>query len=196
MPVPIGPSAIGTEAGPVSSQGVAVSNPPSSMQLNLGATVWDASGPLRPVVLSETERRFRFNGLPQAVGAARRALREWEGHFEPDLFYDLSLCVSELVTKSVQHAEPTSGDEIELAVSRHHELVRAEVIERGRDVAVTQPVSMDGGDWGMFIVDRVADRWGVDRSIGTRLWCEIDVAGNGRARDELGMSGRPPSAFL
>ncbi|HEY5194074.1 MAG TPA: ATP-binding protein [Solirubrobacteraceae bacterium] len=149
-----------------------------------------------PLVLSETERRFRFSGLPQAVGAARRALREWDGYFEPNLFYDLSLCVSELVTKSVQRAEPASGDEIELAVLRNEHLVRAEIMEHRRDVVVTQPAAMDGGDWGMFIVDRVADRWGVDRSMGTRLWCEIDLAGQSRAHDELGMGGRLPSTSL
>lgn len=196
MPVPIGPSAISTEANTVPSQGATANKPPSQLHLNLGATVWDATGPLTPVLLSETERRFRFSGLPQAVGAARRALREWEGHFEPDLFYDLSLCVSELVTKSVQHTEPARGDEIELAVSRHDELVRAEVMEHRRDVVVTQPAAMDGGDWGMFIVDRVADRWGVDRSMGTLLWCEIDLAGDGRSRDGSAMGASPAAAFL
>lgn len=196
MSEPVGPSAISTEADPVSSQGVDASKAPSSPYLNLGATVWGTTGPLTPLVLSETERRFKFRGLPQAVGAARRALREWEGHFEPDLFYDLSLCVSELVTKSVQQAVPARGDEIELAVSRHNDLVRAEVMEHRRDVVVTQPGAMDGGDWGMFIVDRVADRWGVDRSMGTRLWCEIDLAGNGRSRDGLAMSGRSTASSL
>jgi serine/threonine-protein kinase RsbW len=177
---PVGPSPISTQADPLLSQ--AVEQAPSLPYLNLGASAWDASGPLTPIVLSETERRFRFRGLPQAVGAARRALREWEGHFEPELFYDLSLCVSELVTKSVQHALPGRDDEIELGVSRHDALVRAEVVERRQDVLVTQPAEMDGDDWGMFIVDRVADRWGVDRSAGTRVWCELDLAEDGRSR--------------
>ncbi len=168
----------------------------AASRLNLDAGAWGPSGPLTPLVLSETERRFRFSGLPQAVGAARRALREWDGYFEPDLFYDLSLCVSELVTKSVQRAKPASGDEIELAVLRHEHVVRAEIMERKRDVVVTQPASMDGGDWGMFIVDRVADRWGVDRAMGTRLWCEIDLAGAARAHGEL-IGGRTlPTALL
>ena len=49
---------------------------------------------------------------------------------------------------------------------------------------------MAGGDWGMFIVDRVADRWGVDHRAGTRVWCEIDLAGDGRSRAMLAAS--PP----
>jgi anti-sigma regulatory factor (Ser/Thr protein kinase) len=182
---PTDPSSMTAEAGLSPSSGSTINSPPALPRLNLAATAWDVSGPLTPVVLSETERRFKFRGLPQAVGAARRALREWERHFEPELFYDLSLCVSELVTKSVQRSAPASVDEIELAVSRRRELVRAEVLELRPDIAVTQPPAMDGGDWGMFIVDRVADRWGVDRSIGTRLWCEIDLASDRRSRDHL-----------
>lgn len=178
-----GPNAISTQAGVLRSDDS--DTVPSLPYLNLGASSWDAGGPLTPIVLSETERRFRFHGLPQAVGAARRALREWEGHFEPELFYDLSLCVSELVTKSVQHALPARDDEIELAVSRHEELVRAEVVEPRQDAIVAQPDAMDGEDWGMFIVDRVADRWGVARGVGTRLWCELDLAEDGRSRSGL-----------
>jgi anti-sigma regulatory factor (Ser/Thr protein kinase) len=142
-----------------------------------GLTGSEAAGLLTPVVLSETERRFRFRGLPQAIGAARRALREWERHFEPDQFYDLSLCVSELVTSRMQY----SGEgEIELAVRRGPGLVRAEVSDPREDAAATvahAPLTTPA-DWGMFIIDRVADRWGVDRGAGTRVWCEIDLAGS------------------
>jgi anti-sigma regulatory factor (Ser/Thr protein kinase) len=137
----------------------------------------DAAGLLTPIALSATEQRFKFRGLPQAVGAARRALREWERHFEPDRFYDLSLCVSELVTSRVQH--PGEG-EIELAIRRGAGLVRAEVSDPRADVEVTQAHVITPADWGMFIIDRVADRWGVDRSAGTLVWCEIDLASSAR----------------
>jgi len=135
----------------------------------------EAAGLLTPLVLSETQRRFRFRGLPQAIGAARRALREWEGHFEPDHFYDLSLCVSELVTSRVQHS---AEGEIELAVLRAPGLVRAEVSDPRDEVApgATQATLTTPADWGMSIIDVVADRWGVDRSAGTCVWCEIDLS--------------------
>jgi hypothetical protein len=131
---------------------------------------------LTPLVLSETERRFKFRGLPQAVGAARRALQEWERFFQPALFYDLSLCVSELVTSMVQRA---AGHEIELGVRRGEKLVRAEITDPRGDVEVTQLPATSPADWGMFIIDHVADRWGVDRSAGTLVWCEIDLASEG-----------------
>jgi hypothetical protein len=133
----------------------------------------DAAGLLTPIVVTATERRFRFRGLPQAIGAARRALREWERHFQPALFYDLSLCVSELVTSMVQQA---AGHEIELVVRREEKLVRAEITDPRGDAGITQPPVKSPADWGMFIVDHVADRWGVDHTAGTRVWCEFDLA--------------------
>jgi anti-sigma regulatory factor (Ser/Thr protein kinase) len=189
VPERVAPSVTRPEPGKLSLPTADGGEAQALQWLEEGTTVWDTTGPLVPLVLSETERRFRFRSMPQAVGAARRALHQWETHFEPELFYDLSLCVSELVTKSVQHVDSSTGDEIELAVSRGDRLVRAEVMEPWPDVAVTQPSAMRSGDWGMFIVDRVADRWGVDRGVGTLLWCEIDLCGDGRSRGGL-VAGR------
>jgi hypothetical protein len=138
-----------------------------------GSISSDAAGLLTPIVVTATERRFKFRGLPQAVGAARRALREWERYFQPDLFYDLSLCISELVTSRVQQG---AGHELELGVRREEKLVRAEITDPSGDVELTGPPVASAADWGMFIIDHVADRWGVDRSAGTLVWCEIDLA--------------------
>jgi anti-sigma regulatory factor (Ser/Thr protein kinase) len=150
--------------------------------LRMESVVWGAPAPLSPILLTATERRFKFRGMPQAVGAARRALRRWEGHFEPDMFYDLSLCVSELVTNTVHHGD-LADEEIELVVQRGEELARAEVRTPRPDVAIApSPVATSSG-WGMFIVDRVADRWGVDRGEGTAVWCEIDLASDGWSRN-------------
>jgi anti-sigma regulatory factor (Ser/Thr protein kinase) len=190
---PVGRSALSSEEEHSSSPVIGAGDEQASYPRNPGVTVWDTVGPLTPVILSETERRFRFRGLPQAVGAARRSLREWEDHFEPELFYDISLCVSELVTKSVQNAEPGEVDEIELGVFRNEQLVRAEVTDRRTGVTVSAPPAMDCEDWGMFIVGRVADRWGVDRAVGTRVWCEIDLAGSQRVESPVRRSAAPRS---
>jgi hypothetical protein len=183
-----GLSAVSTEEEPAYSPVIGFGGVQTLHPRNPGVTVWDAAGPLTPVTLSETERRFRFRGLPQAVGAARRSLREWERYFEPELFYDISLCVSELVTKSVQNAEPGMVEEIELGVCRDERMVRAEVTEHRTSVEVSDPHGMDCEDWGMFIVGRVADRWGVDRGVGTLVWCEIDLAGDHRAPSPVSRS--------
>jgi len=159
----------------------ALAEPSTPPRFGLGSGVWVAAAALSPAAAS-TERRFKFRSLPQAVGAARRALRRWEEHFEPDLFYDLSLCVSELVTNTVHRVSPR-GDETELVVRRGQELVRAEVCVHRAEAIVAQSPIATSSDWGMFIVDRVADRWGIDRSDGMIVWCEIDLAADSWSRD-------------
>ncbi len=180
MPAPTTQAAAETEERTALDAGR--NSPPA---LNPVSVIAGAVAPMTSLVLSETERRFLLSGLPQAVGAVRRALRDWERHFEPDLFYDLSLCVSELVTHTVRRGEPATADPIELAVWRSAGLIRAEIREPRPDALVTKPAAMVPRDWGMFIVDRVADRWGVDRSEGTLVWCEIDLASDGRSRRVL-----------
>jgi anti-sigma regulatory factor (Ser/Thr protein kinase) len=183
MSSPVGPGTLDTHeyGAPLGGDGIGL--PALDRLGSADLVVWRATGPLAPVMPTETERRFRFRSLPQAVGAARRVLRAWEEHFEPDLFYDLSLCVSELVTNRVRQGGSARGDEIELVVRRSEKLVRAEVRESRPDVLVKQPLEQSLSDWGIFIVDRVADRWGVDRGQGTVVWCEIDLASDGRSRN-------------
>jgi anti-sigma regulatory factor (Ser/Thr protein kinase) len=181
MSPPFGPSTLDAHDAPPGSDDSVLPSLDSLGSPDL--VVWGAAAPQAPGVATETERRLKFRGLPQAVGVARRVLRAWEAHFEPDLFYDLSLCVSELVTNRVRQAGSAGGDEIELVVQRSRELVRAEVREPKPDVVVSQSLTQTLPDWGMFIVDRVADRWGVDRGEGTVVWCEIDLASDGWSRN-------------
>jgi Histidine kinase-like ATPase domain len=145
------------------------------------SVVWEAVGLLAPVVSAETERRLKFRGMPQAIGAARRVLRAWESHFEPDLFYDLSLCISELVTNRVRHSS-ASAEEIELLVRRDQELVRVEVSQLRSAEITGRPFVEERSEWELFIVDRVADRWGLDGGQHLVMWCEIDLAGDGWSR--------------
>jgi anti-sigma regulatory factor (Ser/Thr protein kinase) len=181
MPAPISPSTTDTgEREQAASAGAQGELPAADLRRE--SVVWGAPAPLSPILLTATERRFKFRGMPQAVGAARRALRRWESHFEPDMFYDLSLCVSELVTNTIHHHGEPADEEIELVVRRGRQLARAEVRTPRPDVLVTpSPVATLSG-WGMFIVDRVADRWGVNRGEGTAVWCEIDLASDGWSR--------------
>jgi anti-sigma regulatory factor (Ser/Thr protein kinase) len=191
---PIGPSATETNEQRVAGLRERITGS-STTRPSLDPGVWVAAAALSPVALMGNERRFKFRGLPQAVGAARRVLHQWEEHFEPDLFYDLSLCVSELVTNTVQRSDP-AGEEIELVVRRGGELIRAEVREHRPDVVVTSsPAEENLEVWGMFIVDRVADRWGVERDRGTVVWCEIDLAGDRWSRKSSPPGMKPSSAL-
>jgi anti-sigma regulatory factor (Ser/Thr protein kinase) len=54
-----------------------------------------------------------------------------------------------------------------------------EVTDRGKgfDPELVPPPRRSGiGGWGLYLVDRLADRWGVDGDRATRVWFEIDNA--------------------
>lgn len=157
------------------------------------------SGPghdAQPLTVSDT-RSYRFRSRPEAVTAARRALDGLERQFDLGVFYDASLCVSELVTNAVLHAGAGPDDELELEVTIVDDVLRVAVIDPGPGFGDHVPVPGDESGWGLYIVDRLADRWGVEHERGTRVWFEMglraDVARPGRRGTELTPSPDEPT---
>jgi len=109
------------------------------------------------------------------VGGLRDRLAE-------DVVEDLVLVVSEVVTNCVRHAGLGPDDDISLRVRASATNVRLEVVDPGRGFDPPRVGSHDPsipGGWGLYIVDQLADRWGVVRGPGTRLWLEIDTRRDG-----------------
>jgi anti-sigma regulatory factor (Ser/Thr protein kinase) len=92
----------------------------------------------------------------------------------------LRLLVSELVTNAIRHVN-RSTQPIELAVRIGDAAIRVEVGDGGAGFkpGKPQPRGADGG-FGLFLVERMASRWGVDTHDGTRVWFELDLARGGR----------------
>jgi anti-sigma regulatory factor (Ser/Thr protein kinase) len=91
---------------------------------------------------------------------------------------DVRLLVSELVTNSVRHADTQEGDRVELEVSVERDTLYVQVADTGpgfeprpRRTGRSTP-----GGWGLFLVEKLSDRWGVARNSLTRVWFEIDLA--------------------
>ena len=125
-----------------------------------------------------------FKADRQAPGAARHALGSLNGSLDRELGENLRLLVSELVTNSLRH---TGSTEIRLEVWRSDDVVRVTVSDRGAGFDLTGPPTPgDASGWGLFMVDRIADRWGVETDGETRVWFELTrpVAG-GRARRDF-----------
>ena len=125
-----------------------------------------------------------FTADREAPGRARLALRGLSGHVDHEISDDVRLLVSELVTNSLRHTG-TSG--IRLEVWGSDEVVRVEVVDDGVGFDLPsnpQPEQVSG--WGLFMVDRLTDRWGVDTAGETRVWFEFDRLGAGaRGRREF-----------
>jgi anti-sigma regulatory factor (Ser/Thr protein kinase) len=118
----------------------------------------------------------QFESGPYAAAWARNALLAVEQRIEPDLMDDVRLLVSELVTNSVRHSDAPAGDSVRLDVAVDSRHVRVEVCDGGPgfEPRPREPGQSAAGGWGLFLVDRLADRWGVSYNHVTRVWFEIE----------------------
>jgi anti-sigma regulatory factor (Ser/Thr protein kinase) len=112
----------------------------------------------------------------RAAALARRALSSWRHALEPDLLEDVELLVSELIANSVRHSGPHSRpDAIHLRASAAHGQVRVEVVDPGEGFShvMREPDPMQIGGRGLFLVDVLADRWGIESEPSTCVWFEL-----------------------
>jgi anti-sigma regulatory factor (Ser/Thr protein kinase) len=121
---------------------------------------------------------------PTAARDARGVLRDQFGALDQASLQVLELLVSELVGNSIRHGGLGSTDRIGLQLRARDPWIRAEVIDRGRRFEPRVPMSKsprDGFGWGLFTLDRTADRWGIiDRASGRCVWFELRVPVAGR----------------
>jgi anti-sigma regulatory factor (Ser/Thr protein kinase) len=91
------------------------------------------------------------------------------------LLSDVRLLVSEVVTNSVKHAGAGPDDSITMEVVIRSDVVRIEVSDFGEGFEPPTPnpdPDQDAG-WGLFLVEQIADRWGVRSEGGTSVWFEL-----------------------
>ena len=122
----------------------------------------------------DSDMSFELAGGPYAVTAARLALTDLESHLDASVAFDVRLLVSELVTNSVQHAQVAAEDSIVLHVAINDEVVHVEVRDEGpgfEPPSEPPPEDADAG-WGLFLVEQLADSWGVSDG-GKGVWFEI-----------------------
>jgi signal transduction histidine kinase len=124
----------------------------------------------------DDELSMQIAGGPEAAAHARRAITGLRGDLDPSLLDTLRLLVTELVANSVRHAR---ADAVTLRVEVGPDAVRTEVTDPGQgfDPAQTGSPREDHSGWGLFLVERLAERWGVARAGSvTRVWFELPRA--------------------
>lgn len=117
---------------------------------------------------------MRLPDEPRAVAEARRAVSSFGEELTPAKLEDLRLLTTEVVTNAIRHA----GGWVDLHIDALPGCVRVEVIDPGPGFAPgpPDPPSTDSIDGrGLYLVDQIADRWGVERGRRTRVWFEIGV---------------------
>ena len=119
---------------------------------------------------------MRLRAGAAAAGEGRHALDRLERSLTRDQLDELRLLVSELLTNSIRHGAQQTGW-ITLEVEIYSNSIRVVVSDRG-DGFEPEPVPAPHvdrpGGWGLCLVDRLAARWGVERSDATAVWFELE----------------------
>jgi PAS domain S-box-containing protein len=116
----------------------------------------------------------RFPPEPHAAAEARRALDLIGQRLERSTLENAKLLVSELVTNAVRHGPHRTGAEVKLRASLRPDALRVEVVDEGAGFVPPPARLLAVGGWGLVLVDRVADRWGIHDAGPTRVWFELD----------------------
>ena len=126
--------------------------------------------------VEDSEIRTLLPRDPHAASVARERIAELEPLLGRVLFGSVRLLVSELVTNSVRHSHAGVEDPVGLRVAVFADRLRVEVSDHGTGFQrrVPAPERGSGSGWGLYLVDQLADRWGVDRDEAVHVWFEID----------------------
>jgi anti-sigma regulatory factor (Ser/Thr protein kinase) len=131
-------------------------------------------------MLSGRRSSFRRSLRParNAAFEARQALEGLREQVDDDLLERIRLVATEVISNSLKHAQLSASQAIELQVWVIPDLVRVEITDQGPGfnpvAARCEPNDSASGGWGLWLVDHLTDRWGVDHSHSTRVWLEFD----------------------
>jgi anti-sigma regulatory factor (Ser/Thr protein kinase) len=118
-------------------------------------------------------------GGVEAACTARELLTEMFGETTPDAtMHDLHLLTTELVTNAVLHAGAGSSEAIELSAASGADALRVAVTDPGRASDSPHVEELDPetpGGMGLYLVEQISSRWGVERVGGHshRVWFEL-----------------------
>ncbi len=118
---------------------------------------------------------IRLDATPAAVGLARQQIDRLADRLSAEVLEDARLMVSELVTNGLRHGALTTGQQIELSIAIVAGILRVEVCDPGPGFtpAPRTGASPEGTGWGLVLVARLADRWGVHHDGVNRVWFEL-----------------------
>jgi anti-sigma regulatory factor (Ser/Thr protein kinase) len=112
----------------------------------------------------------------RAPAQARKAVSAW---CEPlgmggARLQALVLLVSELVSNAVLHSQAPGGSSVTLAARLEGEVLHVSVSDAGQgfEPRPRDPARLSDG-YGLFLLDKIASRWGVDAAGETSVWFEL-----------------------
>jgi hypothetical protein len=114
---------------------------------------------------------------------ARRAIAATLAGSTPIDVDVVSLVVTELIGR-LSHGASNGGSTVDVHLDVSPARVRVHVTGPPRDEGgrrEPEPDSTLSAGWSLLLMERTVDRWGIDDGPATRVWFEIDLAGDGAA---------------
>lgn len=127
---------------------------------------------------------FSLSADQQAASTARRFIRERLGWLEAGVREDLELLITELVTNSFRHSQMRESDLIEVGISVHEDMIRAEICDPGGgfEADPVMPSRLAESGRGLWIVQSLAKSWGIVATPPTCVWFEMKREPRGDSR--------------
>lgn len=122
-----------------------------------------------------------FAGEAASVALARAFVGSEVGEVTPEALDAITIMVSEMATNSVRHAQSA----FRVVVERTDDVVRVTVHDDGGGTpAVQSPTPDKPSGRGLYIVEVLADAWGVDQGAGgaKAVWFSLDLTASASAR--------------
>jgi anti-sigma regulatory factor (Ser/Thr protein kinase) len=107
---------------------------------------------------------FRPHDTAPAEG--RRVLDGLSGLVPPVTLDDARLLLTELMTNAIRHAGDREDEAISMLIQATSSELFIEVTDRGRGFEPRGPGAAAGRGWGLFLLDRISDAWGVSERDG------------------------------
>jgi anti-sigma regulatory factor (Ser/Thr protein kinase) len=120
---------------------------------------------------------FELPATPAAVSAARRELLAANGGLPSTVRDDVLLLLTELVGNAVRHAKAGAARPVRVELRRGARMIGVAVFDEGTGFTAEapRPEPDPSGGWGLFLMDRIAARWGITpTAFGTCAWFEIE----------------------
>lgn len=127
--------------------------------------------------MSSSEVKRQLTPEAESVSTARHLLDGYEGTVSPEKLDHLRLLVTELVTNAVRHAGLEAHELIDLRFAVQDRSIRVEVRDSGPgfEKAPSEPLPEQVSGRGLYLVELLSDRWGVEQGNPVCVWFELST---------------------
>jgi anti-sigma regulatory factor (Ser/Thr protein kinase) len=141
---------------------------------------WESESQARPL-------RLRFPARAENLGVIRRALEKVG--LPERMLWDALLLTNELVTNSIRHAGLDPDDTVDVTAAWSGGVLRVIVRDSGSHglpegvvAGSIRPSPGAQSGWGLYLVDKLASRWGTNLGGPPGFWFELEEPQAGRRR--------------